>query len=190
MFTRLFFTKVARAASRNVASWAFVGRADTSTPFSYAPKISRANRSSFFIALSSSKIISCRRPAWDNGLHKVIGFLFDRRDKKNIVAIGYNEHNLTWVSPLVRVNQNVLQAVFLNRSNDFFKGYAAPNVQPFILIRIPPEWLHRGIILARCAFCHPPCTTMTTSNVAKFPPNAAGAAAYFGQHLSTAYLRL
>ncbi len=79
-------------------------------------------------------------------------FLFDRRDKKNIVAIGYNEHNLTWVSPLVRVNQNVLQAVFLNRSNDFFKGYAAPNLQPFILIRIPPEWLHRDIISAGVPF--------------------------------------
>jgi hypothetical protein len=81
-----------------------------------------------------------------------MGFLFDRRDKKNIVAIGYNEHNLTWVSPLVRVNQNVLQAVFLNRSNDFFKGYAAPNLQSFILIRIPPEWLHKGIISAGVPF--------------------------------------
>ena len=81
-----------------------------------------------------------------------MGFLFDRRDKKNIVAIGHNEHNLTWVLPLVWVNQNVLQAVFLNRSNDFFKRYAAPRLQPFILVRIPPEWLHRDIISARVPF--------------------------------------
>ena len=79
-------------------------------------------------------------------------FLFDRRDKKNIVAIGYNEHNLARVSPLVRMNQNILQAVFLNRSNDFFKGYATPCLQPFILIRIPPEWLHRKIISRRVPF--------------------------------------
>ena len=64
----------ARAASRNAASWALVGRADTSLPFSYAPRISRSNRSSFFIALSGSKIISRGFPAWDNGLQKVIGF--------------------------------------------------------------------------------------------------------------------
>jgi hypothetical protein len=55
-------------------------------------------------------------------------FLFDRRDKKNIVAIGHNEHNLTRVSPLVRMNQDVLYAVSLNRSNDLFKGYATPNL--------------------------------------------------------------
>src|SRR6187401_1948066 len=108
MFTRLFFTKVARAASRNPASWAFVGRADTSTPFSYAPSISRSNRSSFFIGLSASKIVSRRLPAWNDGLQKIICFLFDRRNEKNIAAISHNEHNLFWVPPLVRVNENVL----------------------------------------------------------------------------------
>ena len=37
-----------------------------------------------------------------------IGWIFDRRNKKNIAAIGHNEHNLTRVSPLVRVDENVL----------------------------------------------------------------------------------
>ena len=61
-----------------------IGRADTSTPFSYAPSISRSNRSSFFIGLSCSKIISRRLPAWNDGLQEVMCFLFDRRDEKNI----------------------------------------------------------------------------------------------------------
>jgi hypothetical protein len=152
MFTRLFFTNVARAASRNAASWAFDGRADTNTPFSYAPSISRSNRSSFFIVISRSKIISRRLPAWDDGLQKVMRFLFNRGDKENVVAIGYNEHNLTWVSPLIWVNQNVLQAVFLNRSNDFLKGYATTSLQSFILVRVPPEWFHTKIISARVPF--------------------------------------
>ena len=95
MFTRLFFTNVARAASRNVASWAYDGRTDTSTPFSYAPSISRSNRSSFFIGISRSKIISRRLPAWNDGLQEVMCFLFDRGNKKNIAAICHNEHNLT-----------------------------------------------------------------------------------------------
>src|SRR5262249_41970197 len=73
-------------------------------------------------------------------------FFFDRRDEKNIIAIGHNEHNLTRISPLVRVNQNVSYTVSLNRSNDLFKGYPTPRLQSFILVRIPPEWLHRAII--------------------------------------------
>jgi hypothetical protein len=79
-------------------------------------------------------------------------FLFNRGDKENVVAIGYNEHNLTWVSPLIWVNQNVLQAVFLNRSNDFLKGYATTSLQSFILVRVPPEWFHTKIISARVPF--------------------------------------
>src|SRR5512142_985529 len=112
MLTRLFFTKVARAASRNAASWAFVGRAETSTPFSYAPSISRSNRSRLFIVFivsSASQILSGRLPARNDCLQEVVRFLFDRRDKKNIVAISDNKDNLARVSALVRVNQNVLQ---------------------------------------------------------------------------------
>jgi hypothetical protein len=65
-----------------------------------------------------------------------VRFLFDRRDKKDIVAIRDNKDNLSRIPPLVRVNQNVFQPVFLNRSNDFFKGYAPTGLELFILVRI------------------------------------------------------
>lgn len=149
MFTRLLFIKVARAASRNAASCALVGRAETSLPFSYAPSISLSYRSSFFICAFRSKVISRRLPARNDGLQKVVRALLDRMDKKNIVTIGHNQHYLSRISPLVRVDQNVLEPVFLDCENDFLEGNAAPGLQAFVLVRVPPERLHTGI-LAQC----------------------------------------
>jgi len=78
--------------------------------------------------------------------------LFDRRDKKNITTIGHDQHDLARVSPLVRVNQKVLEAIFLDCRNHFFKGYAAPGLKAFVLVRIPPERLHSGSLSERVPF--------------------------------------
>jgi hypothetical protein len=47
------------------------------------------------------------------------------------------------------VDQNVLEPIFFNRKNDFLEGDAAHDLKAFVLIRIPPEWLHTGI-LTKC----------------------------------------
>jgi len=73
----------------------------------------------------------------------------DRGDKKNVAAIGHNQHDLSRISPLVRVDQDVLEPVFLDREDDLLEGNAASGLQAIVLVRVPPEWLHAGI-LAQC----------------------------------------
>lgn len=70
--------------------------------------------------------------------------LLDRGDEKRIASIDHNQNNLPRISPLIRVDQNVPEPIFLDRENDFLEGDAAPGLEAFVLDRIPPEWLHIG----------------------------------------------
>lgn len=72
--------------------------------------------------------------------------LLDRGDEKRIASIGHNQNNLPRISPLIRVDQNVLEPIFLYRKNDFLEGDPTPDLEAFVLVRIPPEWLHTGIL--------------------------------------------
>jgi hypothetical protein len=73
-------------------------------------------------------------------------------NKKNIVAIGDKKNNLSWVSPLVRMNQDVFKTVFFKRSDNFLERYAPPSFEALIFVWIPPERLHELIISGRVPF--------------------------------------
>jgi hypothetical protein len=47
--------------------------------------------------------------------------LFDRRDGVYVVTIGHDEHDLPRISPLVWVDENAPEPVFLNCKNDLLE---------------------------------------------------------------------
>jgi len=80
-------------------------------------------------------------------------FLFlDRWNKDDILSIDHDQHHLTRIPPLVRMDQNILEPAFLHRENDLLERDAAAGLQALVLIRVPPERLHAGSLPGRVPF--------------------------------------
>lgn len=76
----------------------------------------------------------------------------NRWHKQDVVAIRHDEHHLSRISSLVRVDNDVLKSAFFNRKNDFLKRNIAFSLQAFVLGRVPSERLHADILTRRVPF--------------------------------------
>jgi len=54
-------------------------------------------------------------------------FLFlDRWNKEDVSPIGHGQHDLTGITPLIGMDQDVLESTFLYRKNDLLERDATP----------------------------------------------------------------
>ena len=89
-----------------------------------------------------------------------------RGNKEDIFSIGHDEHQLSRVSPLIRMDQNVLKPAFLDHQDNFLKRDATTRLQTLVLVGVPAKRLH----MASLAGCVPfvissACGGSVTSNV-------------------------
>jgi hypothetical protein len=88
---------------------------------------------------SPIEIVAGRFPAGNYRFQKVMRTLLDRGQQIDVTGDSNDQNYLPRVSSLIRMNEDVSQAVRLDRENDFLERNSTSRLQAFIFLRVPSK---------------------------------------------------